>query len=236
MYVAYEEIGSEWVIWGQGATETLARQAASNLSTSYHMETIYPEYFRICQTDLIYPRFPFSVDNLNKLNSVAWFQRAFDESTYFPWESNPQSQFEETLADRLDEFKECLTQDAMSGRMEELKSWAESLKEETQQEAKAIFDLSAEEMEVIRKMRAEKEAEKTKEKIALSILEGAVEYGKWLQENKMESTYSTFVNDFWGGNYDGELIECSIFYDFVNSIRCKAKELAEIASNLAKRN
>lgn len=62
------------------------------------------------------------------------------------------------------------------------------------------MELTEREMEVVLRMRRTSAVHVARKQAKLEILRAAHEYEKWLQENGVGSTYSTFCDDF---GYDG---------------------------------
>lgn len=80
-----------------------------------------------------------------------------------------------------------------------------------------------EEIKAIEAIRAEKIAQAARKKMMLYILEHAFLYEKWLQENGMESSYSTF-RDGYGYEYCPlESVTAREVYDRVISVRSMAR-------------
>lgn len=85
-----------------------------------------------------------------------------------------------------------------------------------------------EEIKVIEAMRANKAEQAAKKKMMLHVLELAFLYERWLQANGMESSYSTFSDDY---GYEPSLYESCLLpfstkrdiYDRIVSIRSMAR-------------
>lgn len=84
------------------------------------------------------------------------------------------------------------------------------------------FVLDEEEIEIIQKHRAQKEAERKRMDSILKLLRVAYEYEQWLKENGRDTSFSTFVDEFGFQNEGGLISNLSWFYDRVNEMRQKA--------------
>lgn len=74
--------------------------------------------------------------------------------------------------------------------------------------------LEPDEWELIKKRRAEREAQRKAEEFCMSVAETAAQFFRYLDQAGMEPSYSEFVNGFGYEENDGKLV-----YEYVLQIR-----------------